>query len=54
MSLPRQSIPELCERDGCYEPVAWVLRWDERGAPEPAFACYQHGRKSQTRRQSGR
>jgi hypothetical protein len=43
--------PEVCERQDCDEPVAWILHWEDHGAGEPAFACWRHGRTSKVRRE---
>lgn len=46
-----EPIPTTCERQDCNEPVAWILHWEERGAPEPVYACWTHGMRSAVRRE---
>ncbi len=37
-------VPAECERADCTGRVAYALRYDLIGAPEPAFACALHRR----------
>jgi hypothetical protein len=36
----------LCERMDCQQEATYVLRWTQLGAPEDAYSCREHARKS--------
>jgi hypothetical protein len=46
MQVATVSGVRLCERMDCLREAAYVLRWTQLGAPEDAYACREHARKS--------